>query len=77
MKPASWLPSRQSVDADHVLCPDALPVRFADFGFGTGLILLSEVQCSGDEEMLTDCRQDDIAQNFLPSRPRLWGHMLW
>ena len=46
----------------HVV--DALPVYFGDFGLGEGLVLLSEVRCSGREESLDLCPQDVLTDNF-------------
>ena len=34
------------------------------FGPGTGLVLLSNMECSGDERNLTDCPHGGIGNNF-------------
>ncbi|XP_078379682.1 scavenger receptor cysteine-rich domain-containing protein DMBT1-like isoform X2 [Oculina patagonica] len=38
--------------------------RNAAFGEGTGVIWMNEVQCTGDEASLSDCRRHDISLNF-------------
>ena len=38
-------------------------ITFSDFGPGEGLILLSEVECTGDEENLAECPHRGIGNH--------------
>ena len=47
---------------------DSIPIVFSDFGAGDGLILLTEVNCSGTEENLASCGHGGIADHFCTHR---------
>ena len=41
----------------------SIPITFSDFGAGEGLILLSNVACTGEEANLAECRHRGIASH--------------
>ena len=43
---------------------DVIPVGFADFGVGTGVIYLSNVGCDGSEMELDECSGPEPGQNY-------------
>lgn len=45
-------------------CPDSIPIIYSDFGQGTGLILVSNMRCSGDEANLMDCPHGGVGNHF-------------
>ena len=55
-----------SYSPPHVIsspCAGSIPVTFGDFGAGEGLILLSNLGCTGDEENLAECPHSGVASH--------------
>ena len=53
----------------YTLHTEAFPVRFADFGAGSGLIFLADVRCNGTEDTLASCPAGRrIGNNFCSHR---------
>ena len=42
----------------------SIPITFADFGSGEGLILLSNLGCSGSESSLAECPHRGVGTHF-------------
>ena len=48
----------------YMLSVGSIPITFADFGSGEGLILLSNLGCSGNERSLAECPHRGVGTHF-------------